>query len=155
MLRVVLAFAAICCAAEPKLKPVDEAAFQTLIHSQKGNVVLVDFWATWCSPCREEMPILSRLDAKLRTKKFKLITVSADEPEQEEQAYQFLKQNGVVTPAYIKRAKDDDAFINSIDPKWSGALPALFLFDRNGRKVKSFIGETEPAAIEREIQKIL
>jgi len=52
-------------------------------------------------------------------------------------------------------AKDDDKFINSVDPKWSGALPALFLYDRQGKLVKSFIGETELAVIEAAIRKIL
>lgn len=51
-------------------------------------------------------------------------------------------------PRYIRQTADDDHFINSIDSKWSGALPALFLFDRNGRRVKSFIGETDMPQLE-------
>jgi hypothetical protein len=56
---------------------------------------------------------------------------------------------------YLKQADDDDHFINAIDPKWSGALPALFLYDKSGHKVRSFIGETDMAALERAIQKLL
>ena len=58
-------------------------------------------------------------------------------------------------PVYRKQADDDDHFINAIDPKWSGALPALFLYDRNGHKVRSFVGETDMAALERAIHKLL
>jgi hypothetical protein len=50
---------------------------------------------------------------------------------------------------------NDDHFINAIDPKWSGALPALFLYNRSGRKVTSFIGETDIGLVEAAIQKLL
>ncbi|MGC8732851.1 MAG: hypothetical protein ACP5RC_11425, partial [Halothiobacillaceae bacterium] len=61
---------------------------------------------------------------------------------------------GVPAPTYIRRAKDDDKFINSIDPKWSGALPASFLYDRSGRKVKSYFGEIDLHALEADIARI-
>ena len=123
-----------------------------MLKSNAGNVVLVDFWATWCAPCRKEMPLLAKLDGQLRPKRFHLITISADEPEQEQAAVDFLKKSGISGPAYLRRAKDDDKFIASVDPKWSGALPALFLYDRQGKLVKSFTGETEIPAIEAAIQ---
>ena len=58
-------------------------------------------------------------------------------------------------PAYLKQADDDDRFINAIDPKWSGGLPALFLYDKTGHKVRSFIGDTEMATIEHAVHKLL
>lgn len=137
------------------LTPIDESGFQKLIAAHKGKVVLVDFWATWCKPCRAEMPAVVKLSARLQSKGLQVITVSADEPEKESDAAAFLAQNGSRGPAYIRRANDDDKFINSIDPKWSGALPAMFLYDRNGRKVQSFIGETPAKDIEAAITKLL
>jgi thiol-disulfide isomerase/thioredoxin len=135
--------------------PVDEEGFRQLVASARGQVLLVDFWATWCSPCRAELPQLVRLEAKYRGRGLKLATVSCDEPEQEAGAVKFLAGLRVTPPAYIKRAKNDDRFIDSVDPNWSGALPALFLYDRRGRKVKSFIGETDMAALEAQIRKLL
>jgi len=137
------------------LVAVDEAGFQKLVDSHKGKVVLYQFWATWCAPCREEMPQLIRLEAKLRAQGFELVTISADEPEQEAAAEKILKQLEVRGPLYRKQAKNDDNFINFIDRKWSGALPALFLYDKNGRKVQSFIGETQMNTIEAAIRKFL
>ncbi|MBV9403992.1 MAG: hypothetical protein JO211_01510, partial [Acidobacteriaceae bacterium] len=58
-------------------------------------------------------------------------------------------------PHYIRRAKDDDVFINSIDRKWSGALPALFLFDRTGQQAASFVGETDMKQLEGALNKML
>ncbi len=134
--------------------PIDEASYQKLVASQKGQVVLVDFWATWCIPCREEMPALVRLAAQ-HARGFKLLTISCDEPEQEAGATEFLAKNRVPPPHYIKHAKNDDQFINSVDPKWSGALPGLFLYDRQGRLVKSYIGEADMNAVEAAIRKLL
>ena len=136
--------------------PIDEAGYQKLVQSQKGSVVIIDFWATYCKPCRAEMPQLVKLEAKLHAKGLRMITISADEPESMALAKKFLAEVGATSlPAYVKRPKDDDKFIDGIDPKWQGALPALFLYDRNGKKIHSFVGETPLATIEAAIQKLL
>ena len=140
---------------QQKLAPVDESGYRALLKSNAGKVTLVDFWATWCAPCRKEIPLLAQLDGRLRGKGFQLVTISADEPEQERAAVDFLKKSGIGGPAYLRHAKDDDAFIRAVDPKWSGALPAMFLYDRQGKLVKSFSGETNVAALEAAIRKLL
>lgn len=61
-----------------------------------GKVVLVNFWATWCGPCKEEMPSLARLQQQLDPKKFVLLTVTADL--QRQGIAQFLSQAGVALP---------------------------------------------------------
>lgn len=137
------------------LTPLSEQDFFRMVSLHRGKVLLVDFWATWCAPCREEMPKLVRLSTSYRTKGLDFVTVSCDEPEQEGQAVTFVTQQGANGPLYVKHAKNDDSFINLIDPKWSGALPALFLFDRRGQKTNSFIGETDLKALEASIQKLL
>jgi thiol-disulfide isomerase/thioredoxin len=137
------------------LTPVDEAAYEKLVRAQKGSVVLVNFWATYCVPCRKEMPALVALESRLRARGLRLVTISADEPEQEAQARAFLDQVKVPAPTYIRRARNDDQFINAIDPKWSGALPASYLYDRQGKKVKSFFGEVDLKELEAAILKLL
>jgi thiol-disulfide isomerase/thioredoxin len=153
--RSILVLSAVALCAQQNLSRVDENGYRALLKSSSGRVALVDFWATWCAPCRQEMPLLAKLDARLRDKGFRLITISADDPEQAPAAAEFLKKSGISGPAYLRDAQDDDKFINSVDPKWSGVLPALFLYDRQGKLVKSFTGETEMAAIEAAIRKIL
>ena len=137
------------------LELLDQAAYRSLIASHSGKVVLVDFWATWCDPCREEMPALVALERKLRGKGFVFIPISADDPGQTQTAAQFLARLGLQSPAYLKQAADDQGFINSVSPQWSGALPALFLYDRSGRLARSFIGEIKTSAIEREVSRLL
>ena len=137
------------------LVPVDETAFRKVIGSHRGKIVVADFWATWCEPCREEMPGLAALARKWRRRGVVLVTVSADEPEQEQAALEFLGKTGVPPPAYVKRASSDEDFINSVDRAWSGALPALFIYDRQGRQAGRFTGETELSQVEDAIRKLL
>ncbi|MGH9658733.1 MAG: TlpA family protein disulfide reductase [Bryobacteraceae bacterium] len=138
-----------------KLTAVDEAGYAALLKSRTGSVVLVDFWATYCGPCRTEMPRLEKLASSLRDRGFVLLHVSVDEPEQEKEAIEFLKEAGARLPSYIRSARDDDRFIRAIDPKWSGAIPALFLYDRTGRKAGSFIGETRLEVVEAAVRKLV
>jgi thiol-disulfide isomerase/thioredoxin len=154
MLLILAAFA-LAAPAQQKLIPVDEAGFNKVVSAHKGRVVLVDFWATWCKPCRAETPQLVKLEQKLKARGFDFVTVSADEADRQADALKVLKEDGVTGPTYWKKAADDDKFNDAIDPKWGGALPALFLYDRNGKKVKSFIGETPVAQIEAAISKLL
>lgn len=147
--------AAAILAAQARLAPLDESAYHGLVASSKGQVVVADFWATWCIPCRAEMPQLVRLETRYRARGVKLVTVSCDEPDQEAGALDFLRKHGVPQPAYIKRVANDEKFIDSVDPEWSGALPGIFVYDRQGRLVKSFIGETDMATLEALLKKLL
>ena len=155
ILAVLLLLSAAAAWPQQKLMPLDENGYQPMIQSNAGKVALVDMWATWCAPCRKEMPLIVRLEARLRDKGFQLVTISADEPEQETAAADFLKKIGAGGKSYLRRSKDDDKFIRTVDPKWNGALPAQFLYDRQGKLVKSFTGETDIATIEAAIKKLL
>jgi thiol-disulfide isomerase/thioredoxin len=150
-LAAILAFGAVALFAAQALQPMDEDAFSQALAANKGKAVLFDFWATWCGPCRAELPELVKLERKWRGRGLVLVTVSADEPEREPAALQFLLKTGVRFPAYVKHVKNDEAFIDSIDKKWSGALPGLFLYDRAGGKAASFIGETDIKEIEKAV----
>jgi hypothetical protein len=81
--------------------------------------------------------------------------VSTDEPSKEASAFKVLMENSVAVPYYVKKAADDDKFYESVDPKWSGEMPGLFIYDRSGKRVQSFLGETQMKDIEAAIQKLL
>ena len=141
--------------AQSKLTPVTETSLAKMLAAHKGKIVLLDFWATWCVPCRAEMPQLVKLSEKLRARGLDFVTVSTDAPEQETAAFKLLMQNSVAAPFYLKKAADDDKFYEAVDGKWSGEMPAVFLYNRSGKRVNSFLGETPVKDIEAAIQKLL
>ncbi len=153
-MKLFLFLAALSLSAEPLAK-INEIGYPKMLAANKGKVVLVDFWATWCVPCRKEMPEVAKLEAKLRARGFVVVPISADEPENEAAARDFLTKSGIKNQGFLKAPKDDDAFIRAIDPKWSGELPALVLYDKTGKKVQIWKGETAIATIEAAVAKLL
>lgn len=138
-----------------KVAPVTDSSYPKLVAADKGKVVLVNFWATWCKPCRAEMPELEKLGARLKARGFELITISNDDADKQALVEKTLGEYGITRATYQRKSADDDKFCDAIDPKWGGVLPALFLYDRSGKKVKSFLGETPLPTIEAAVQKLL
>ncbi len=123
----------------PALLAVTGEELQERVRSSPAEVVLVNIWATWCLPCREEFPALVRLAKEIPPERLDLVLVSADFPDQAEVARQFLREQGVSFPSYIKEGKDQE-FIDAVSERWSGALPATLVYDRSRRLVRFWEG---------------
>jgi cytochrome c biogenesis protein CcmG/thiol:disulfide interchange protein DsbE len=141
--------------APPKLIPLTLDGYNKLIAAHKGRVVLATFWATYCIPCRAEIPELVKLAAQLRPRGLDLVVVSGDDPEQEAQARKFIAPKVPAGPLYIKSSDDDDKYAAGIHARWQGELPANFVYDRTGRKVGAFMGEVPTKDIQTAIEKFL
>jgi thiol-disulfide isomerase/thioredoxin len=129
-------------ASVPPIESIDAAGLLARVEALKGQVVLVNLWATWCEPCREEFPVFVTLDAELRSRGLAVLSVSLDASSSLDTAVRpFLASQKVSFPCFIKAPGDDDAFINAIDPAWSGALPATFVYDPAGRRIHSLFGQ--------------
>jgi thiol-disulfide isomerase/thioredoxin len=140
---------------QQKLTPLTQDAYPKLIAEHKGRVVLVNFWATYCVPCRTEIPEFVKLAARLRVRGLDFVSISADEPEQEPQAHKFIVAAKVPGTLYIKSTDDNDKYAAAIHPRWEGELPASFIYDRSGKKVGAFIGEVPLKNLEDAIAKFL
>ena len=144
---LVLPVAAVLLAAAPdepiRVESIDAGRYASLLASMKGRPLVVNMWATWCEPCREEFPDLVRLHADFNGRGIKLVVISMDmASDLRQKVVPFLRSQGAGFPAFIKSAGDDDGFINAVDPKWSGALPATFVYDPSGRLVRGITGPT-------------
>lgn len=123
----------------PPLVTVTAAELVELLRSNDGPV-LVNVWATWCIPCREEFPALLRLRERYAGAGLDVVLVSADFDRQLGQARSFLASQGVDFVSYHKTG-DDAEFIDALSPKWSGALPATFVFDARHRLARWWEGK--------------
>lgn len=140
----------------PPVGITNHTLIKELVQQNKGKVVLVNVWATWCAPCREEMPALLSLRRQFRDKGFELILVSADEPEFIRTKVQpMLKEFGVDFLTYINHDSTDEAFIAGMNPDWNGALPTSFLYDREGRLAEMMIGGKSYEQFDTSIKKLL
>jgi thiol-disulfide isomerase/thioredoxin len=122
------------------LKTVEAAALKSLLKKKQGKVVLINLWATWCVPCREEFPDLIKLHGKYRSRGLELILISVDDTEQREPVEAFLKENGVTFPTYINAEENYEDLIGFIAPDWIGGFPTTFVIDRKGRLTRSLVG---------------
>jgi thiol-disulfide isomerase/thioredoxin len=101
----------------------------------QGRVLVVNFWATWCEPCRDEMPSLQRLREKLDGKPFDVLTVNYGESR--EKVSQFLGKEKIALPVLLDPEKESAR-------EWGvGGLPMTFLIDATGRVRYSVFGECD------------
>jgi thiol-disulfide isomerase/thioredoxin len=116
----------------------------------KGRVVLLDFWATWCAPCRKSMPDLQALHDKYSARGLTVIGISIDEGGPAK-VQRYVRSKKFTYPIVMDDAKD---------PAWDAykvkAIPAAFLLDRDGRVVAQWTGAPPDArALEAQLAKLL
>lgn len=113
----------------------------------RGRVVLVDFWATWCAPCLEELPDLKALYGKHKDRGFSIVGISIDD-EGKEVVAPFVKEHQVPYPILL-------AGLNPVEGFPVRGLPTAYLIDRSGFIVKKYFGFKFHEQMEKDIAAIL
>ena len=134
---------------------IDAAGFQKVLAQYHGKALLVNFWATWCEPCRDEYPMLNELAKQYGPKGLNVVGVSMDDDGDIILMRRFLARYKPVFPNYRKTAGDDQAFRASILAGWRGTLPITVFYGKDGRQVASFVGEKGREQYEQAIQGLL
>lgn len=139
---------------------IDAAALAKLLpqaDAENPRPVLINFWATWCEPCRVEFPDLVKIDNEFRASGLDFFTVSLDDPaELATSVPTFLSEmKAERIPAYLLNTPEPADAINLVDKTWSGALPATFLFNRRGELVYQHTGLINVAELKAAIRKAL
>jgi thiol-disulfide isomerase/thioredoxin len=146
-------------AARPKVTELKEAGLKSLIEASvaRKRPLLVNFWATWCVPCRAEFPDLVHIREQFAADRLDFVTVSLDDASEIETGVpDFLREvRGDAMPAFLLNADDPEVAINMLDRTWRGELPATFLFDRTGAVVYNHKGRVKPAELSAVIEKAL
>jgi thiol-disulfide isomerase/thioredoxin len=138
----------------PKVTQIDATGLKNLLKPN-GRPLLINFWATWCAPCREEFPDLVKIGTDYKGK-IDLIAVSLDElSEINGEVPKFLAQMKSESPAYLLKTPDENAAIELVSKDWQGALPFTILFNAQGETVYTKQGKFKTDVLAAEIEKIL
>jgi len=128
--------------AEPSaaLPVVDGGALLDKIRKSGYKGVVINAWASWCDPCREELPMLARVAPKLAAQGVPIWLVSVDDPEGYAAAKDVLDSLHIELPSFAAAAPLQ-AFKIAMNPKWPGMIPVSFLFDSTGKLRYFWAGE--------------
>jgi thiol-disulfide isomerase/thioredoxin len=140
------------------VRAVNAEEMQALLKRDGKRPLLVNYWATWCDPCRNEFPDLVKIDRDYRAKGLDFIAITLDDLVDIKTAVpKFLLEMNAKMPVYLLNVADPEPAINMVDSNWSGALPATFLYDNTGKVVYKHFGRVNPgelrAAIEQQVGK--
>lgn len=143
----------------PVVSAIDTDKLKSMITEQRERPLLVNFWATWCDPCRDEFPDLVKIDHDYRPHSLDFVTISLDDfSEINNEVPKFLGSMKATMPAYLLNVPDPEPAITAVDPKWSGSLPATFLYNAKGEVVYKHFGRVDPnelrAAIDKLVKKV-
>lgn len=125
---------------------IDKEELLGLIHNSEKPFVLVNFFATWCRPCREELPDLVELrdDSKQGVD---VVLISLDKPaDAKARLHNFLKENGVNFQTYA-RSRGETRFVKSMYPGWNGMIPLTLLYTNKGKQLEVLEGMTDAEEI--------
>ncbi|MBL8181689.1 MAG: TlpA family protein disulfide reductase [Blastocatellia bacterium] len=138
----------------PVVTKIDNAQLATLLKPN-GKPLVVNFWATWCEPCREEFPDLVKLDA-LYKGKADLITITLDDlAEINGDVPKFLNEMKSTIPTYLLHTNDQDAAITMVSKDWAGNLPLTMVYDANGKIVYQRNGKFRYETLKENIDRAL
>ena len=108
------------------------------LSDQRGRVVLVNIWATWCGPCRVEMPPIQQVYERYKDEGFSVLAVSVDAgPDHRDEVQSFVEEYGLAFPVLLDPEGQVTRLFQTV------GVPETFVLDREGRIVKRLIGATD------------
>lgn len=138
----------------PATTKIDSTLMKQLL-TPREKPLLVNFWATWCDPCREEFPDLVIIDKEFAGK-IDFLIISLDDPADLDTAVPaFLKEMGATMPSFLLSTTDEDEAINWVSKNWGGALPFTILYNKDGSVAFSRLGKVNATRLRQEITPLI
>ena len=140
---------------QTEVKIINTSDIQKILVNEKGSAVLINVWATWCEPCREEFPDLVKL-ANAYENRIHFIGISVDDASDiSNKVIPFLESQNARFTNYLLKIREPEDFINLLDKNWSGAVPATFIYNKTGKQREVLIGKQNYSAFETAIKKVI
>jgi thiol-disulfide isomerase/thioredoxin len=139
---------------QPEVRLLNENVLDSLLENRHGKKLLLNVWATWCVPCREEFPDLNRIAESYMNKGVEVVGISADYPDEiTTKIVPFLEKQKVKFAIFVQDFDRQEDLINKLNPEWSGALPATFIYDTQGTQQAFLLGKQSYADFQAAIKR--
>ena len=143
-------------AAVPAARLVDPQQLRQVLAGERGKIVILNLWGTWCAPCLREIPELVRLQRDLASRGVVLIGVAMDEPSELSTLVEPFRQKYFPSlETYVRNAPDMDSVVSVVDPAWNEILPTTYLIGRDGKVVKRIQGKKSLEDFRTEVAALL
>ncbi|MES2389109.1 MAG: TlpA disulfide reductase family protein [Bacteroidota bacterium] len=127
---------------------------ESLLKNANDTVYVVNFWATWCRPCIQELPVFEASAKKYQNRPVRFVMISMDFLEElQTRLLPFISRRKMQLPVVLLHEPDQNKWISKVDQAWEGSLPATLVFN-NAKNHRSFFGsEVRAEELEKEIEK--
>jgi thiol-disulfide isomerase/thioredoxin len=134
-----------------KLELIDEEGLKSLVKNDTDKLLVINLWATWCGPCVAELPEFVTMNRMYRGRKFKMVTITLDDPEMKEDALNMLEKLHVSSTNYLPLVENRDRLAEIVDKDWKGPIPHTVLIAPGGKIIYRKASSIEPLEVRRAI----
>ena len=144
MLRIIIFIGLSLCSGfcfSQKAEIIKLADLEKLMAQSSGGIHIINFWATWCGPCIEELPYFEKITAEDRPDtEVTLVSMDLELDPDPRKVYRFVSRKGLQSKVVMLNEADPNSWIEKVHPEWSGALPATLIINhKSGERI--FIGQ--------------
>jgi thiol-disulfide isomerase/thioredoxin len=134
------------------VKKIDH--LEKVLNSSPAEILVINFWATWCAPCVKELPLFDSL-ATRKDARIKIVLVNLDFADKVDKVEAFVTRKKILSEVFLLDEVDYNSWIDKVDPSWQGAIPATLIKNTQTGQRKFIAKELAEGDLEKVIQELL